>query len=585
MRVRVATLLMVLCLIAAPSLNFGTSLDERSSQSTHTSTDGENDYHESFVLEGQLSDPQDVDTYTIHSTNISVHSLTFALGESLHVEIYSDAGVLIERNLSQNETIHFSGMGENLSIDVSSIVFTAINNYTFGGYSSHSDGEQMIFISAIQDDDASGTLHASDFAGDKVSAWVGGNAPIRLALDTSGDVSVSVHLMDLVGGDIIPIAGGSDTSTIEFRTPDTPPGSDIWELVVRLTSNGSATWSLHAVVDGVGDSLCVHDCSGVLDADQFPNRAEDLTEERFVYTGAVGLNDSTDVYPVFIAGESWETHRVIATIEGDGVEVQIQSWNNSGDFLQPLDVATGVGTIGLNVTPGYHAIKVTGAGEYSLTLHSVNTSNPDDAPIDPGKLQDMWKEFIPFYIGIGLVMLAPMAYVLWSLRGNRMSGNVQAHERSRLKRLRSRLAELIEFEGDEHEITSALEMLEAVQWRATEVEMGEATLTHHTGSLTLKAWHLAAGTLLVGIHIEEQSWELAALRFNASAGSEWRITDVSPASLYDGDEIFLGTLAAGTTRFIRLSLEGSAETLDLHLSGLVDGEPLAAVPAKALLMD
>ena len=55
--------------------------------------------------------------------------------------------------------------------------------------------------------------------------------------------------------------------------------------------------------------------------------------------------------------------------------------------------------------------------------------------------------------------------------------------------------------------------------------------------------------------------------------------------MFDGDEIFLDTLEVGTTRFIRLCLEGDAELLDLHLSGLVDGKPLAAIPAKALLME
>ena len=53
----------------------------------------------------------------------------------------------------------------------------------------------------------------------------------------------------------------------------------------------------------------------------------------------------------------------------------------------------------------------------------------------------------------------------------------------------------------------------------------------------------------------------------------------------DGDEIFLDTLAAGTTRFIQIELEGTAAGLDLHLSGLVDGQPLAAIPARALLLD
>ena len=36
---------------------------------------------------------------------------------------------------------------------------------------------------------------------------------------------------------------------------------------------------------------------------------------------------------------------------------------------------------------------------------------------------------------------------------------------------------------------------------------------------------------------------------------------------------------------MQIELEGTAAGLDLHLSGLVDGQPLAAIPARALLLD
>ena len=128
-------------------------------------------------------------------------------------------------------------------------------------------------------------------------------------------------------------------------------------------------------------------------------------------------------------------------------------------------------------------------------------------------------------------------------------------------------------------------MLEEVQWRATIEEMGKAHLSHHTDSVTLKAWKISGRNLLIGVHVESLPWELAALRFVATDGPSWKLSKVAPASLFDGDEIFLDTLAAGTTRFIQIELEGTAAGLDLHLSGLVDGQPLAAIPARALLLD
>jgi hypothetical protein len=60
------------------------------------------------------------------------------------------------------------------------------------------------------------------------------------------------------------------------------------------------------------------------------------------------------------------------------------------------------------------------------------------------------------------------------------------------------------------------------------------------------------------------------------------IADVSPRHLFQGDEIFLDTLRKGSKTFLRLTLEGEPSNLGFQLSGLVDGEPLAAVPNRSI---
>jgi len=319
--------------------------------------------------------------------------------------------------------------------------------------------------------------------------------------------------------------------------------------------------------------------------------AHPIENTRWETRGWLSENDTVDVYPIFIPGEIWETHRVIANLaDGANAKMQLQSWNNSGPYLTPLDVAHGEQTVGLNMTPGYHVLKViradgvSGSNAYDLDIQTVNMT-PEDAEPFEGEMVDRWREFIPFYIAVGALLLAPLGYVLWSSRGMALDNEVQAHERGRLKRLRERIKRLIESNAEQFEIDSALQMLEEVQWRATIAEMGEANLSHHTDSITLKAWKISGRNLLVGIHVESNSWELAALRFVATEGPSWKLSKVSPASLFDGDEIFLDTLETGSTRFIQLELEGTAAGLDLQLSGLVDGKPLAAIPARALLMD
>jgi hypothetical protein len=60
---------------------------------------------------------------------------------------------------------------------------------------------------------------------------------------------------------------------------------------------------------------------------------------------------------------------------------------------------------------------------------------------------------------------------------------------------------------------------------------------------------------------------------------------VTPESLFDEDEVFLGDLKANTNRFLRVDLEGDAQGFDILLSGLVGGSPVAAVPSKAAILE
>jgi hypothetical protein len=532
-------------------------------------------------LLGELSEPQDNDSYNLTTSPETVHLLVITMVDApIRIEVWENGALLAYIEGGVGLYLLFSSEGGELEIEISSVAFNGTNVYIVAGFA-HAEDE-VLGVAGLA---ASGFVHMDDDAGD-VAVWdVGGNAPIRLDWTSAGDVEFTGHFIDSSGQMIsFPMEGGNGST--EVRTPSTLHGSEQIQLFVTAKANGTGWWWVDHTVLEPRDDACVHDCPNLVDEESFETDSRSMVDESIWLTsGSLSAEDPADVYPIFIPGELWETHRLFATIEGEGVEVQIQAWNNSAEFPSPLAIETGTGTIGLNMTPGYHVVKVMGDGAYSLTVHAVNMSDASDEPIDPGEMVDLWREFIPFYIGIGVVMLLPLAWVIWSLRGTRMSNEIQAHERGRLRRLRERLAQLLSREvPDEEAIDSALKMLEAVQWRATEVEMGEATLTHHTGALTLKAWRLDGQNLLVGIHVEEQPWELAALRFHATAGSEWRVAEVSPAALFDGDEIFLDTLEVGTTRFLRLRLEGTAEGLDLHLSGLVDGKPLAAVPAQALIM-
>ena len=109
-------------------------------------------------------------------------------------------------------------------------------------------------------------------------------------------------------------------------------------------------------------------------------------------------------------------------------------------------------------------------------------------------------------------------------------------------------------------------------------------LRHNTEQVEICAWRINEGraTMLIGIRIAESPWDLAAIRVYAPEGSSVNIAEVSPKHLFNGDEIFLDTLSPQTNTFLRLTISGEPSNIGFHLSGLVNGEPLAAVPNRAI---
>ena len=585
MRARAVVLALLLILLSASSIpaEHLTSVDTID----NPTLDWEGEDTPTYVFEGELSDPQDVDNITLGDEFGVVHFIHLVYAdEPLKIEVRED-GLLHGQAEANMTTFLSSGLGNPMWIEISNVDFTSPNSYRILIHSNAADEDVE-----LHDQTAAGYVHEFDSVGDRSYFTTGGNADIEIQW-FGGEMTEFVgHMTHLPSGHVTSLEFDDFYGNMTIHTPNVDSRHESYEFSISAkTIAAAAPWQLNKTILSGGDALCHHDCPNIIDEDIIQNDAVMIEDARWETHGNLSEQDVVDVYSIFIPGEAWETHRLIATIEDGGEILQIQSWNNSGEFISPLDFAEGVGTVGLNMTPGYHAVKVTradseiGTTPYHLVLQTINVSNEEDKPVEAGPIVDRWKEFIPFYVGIGLLMLAPMGYVLWSLRGTKLSDEVQAHERGRLKRLRERLSKLITTNAEEHEINSALQMLEEVQWRATIAEMGEAALSHHTESVTLKAWRMDQGSLLVGIHVEIAPWELAALRFEAAGGPSWKITKVSPTSLFDGDEIFLDTLNVGATRFLTLELEGSATGLDLHLSGLVEGKPLAAIPARALLMD
>ncbi|MBJ84220.1 MAG: hypothetical protein CMB52_01710 [Euryarchaeota archaeon] len=585
MRMRAVAIGLLLIVLSTSSVP-GEQLESVESIEDAT-TQWEGEATPTLVYEGVLSDPQDTDNISLGDAQGVVHFIQLVHADQpLKIEVRED-GLLHGQDEANTTEFWISGLGNPTWIEISSTEFTSPNSYQIFVHSNAADESVE-----LENMTASGYIHESDSEGDLVTFTTGGNAEIEIQWLGGVMTEFTGHMRHTSSGENTPLDFSTHHGNMTIHTPAVDSRFGQYEIsIIATTDAAAAPWSVNKTIHTQGDALCYHDCPNTFDENIMVSDAFTIENTRWETSGYLGENDSVDVYPIFIPGEIWETHRVIANLAEDTqATIQLQSWNNSGEYIAPLDVANGDSTVGLNMTPGYHLIKVIGAdgasgtNAYHLDVQTVNITAPDAEPYE-GEMVDRWREFIPFYIAIGVLLLAPLGYVIWSSRGVALANEIQVHERSRLKRLRERLKRLLESDAGEYEISSALQMLEDVQWRATVAEMGEASLTHHTESMTLKAWKFSERNLLIGIHVEQAAWELAALRFVATDGPSWKLTNVSPKSLFDGDEIFLDTLEVGATRFLTLELEGTAAGLDLQLSGLVDGQPLAAIPARALLLD
>ncbi|MEC7112459.1 MAG: hypothetical protein VXW72_02890, partial [Candidatus Thermoplasmatota archaeon] len=79
--------------------------------------------------------------------------------------------------------------------------------------------------------------------------------------------------------------------------------------------------------------------------------------------------------------------------------------------------------------------------------------------------------------------------------------------------------------------------------------------------------------LLVGLNTENETWGIAAFRFDAPYGQALSVEHVEPRLLHQGEEVFVDTIAKGTTIFLTVDLAGEATQVDVELNGHVDGVP------------
>tara|TARA_B100001175_G_scaffold317899_1_gene337350 strand:- start:15722 stop:18316 length:2595 start_codon:yes stop_codon:yes gene_type:complete len=428
-----------------------------------------------------------------------------------------------------------------------------------------------------------GHVGSSDSDGDSLKFSSGAKIRMEASCSFTGDINVQI-LLHGINGSILPLDVGCN------EIFETSADTDSVEIIMT-TQNITAGWAL--ILDSLdsGDGNMIGDAPDVMWSETEPYSYWGPLVPGPVgaspYSGSVGIGDSIDIHPFEISDENGSMVLLNSVIDSR-VTYQIQSLDQ--ETWQILNYTNG--TV-ISLPKGIHAIRVEGLFPImaDVTYSFVIVYLGEDVP-DEGEYRDLSHLFTNFYVLIGIIMLLPLAVVTWwnrsSLFGARKNEYALGeHEIRRLRSLRERLSiSAKESEIDQEDVENALRKLGDSPWEGVLGEWGEPLLNYMTEQIEICSWGVPGGDfLIVGIRTFESEWKLAAMSVGSPEGSHVTVRGVSPSHLFEDGEIFLDSLAPHSKKFLRLTIGGDPSSIELEVSGLVEGESLAAVPRQALVWE
>ena len=427
-----------------------------------------------------------------------------------------------------------------------------------------------------------GHISSNDQLGDSLLISTGAKISLPIACHFTGEVALEILLHE-IDGEKEKIVEDSNQCPQNIETSPSSTGIEF-----RVKSEQVIEWEIEVTSPVSGDGVLLGDAPDLLWLESGPSEFWGLiSPSNTPYSGSLGIEDRIDIHPFEITDSNGSRVMIRSDIESP-VTYQIQTL--SQDSWQILNYTNG--TV-ISVPPGIHAIRVEGlspiVGDVEYEFYMVYLG--EDIP-DEGEYRDLSHLFTNFYVLIGGLMLLPLAVVLWWNRSlflekkNTRTG-FEIHEVKKLELLRERLSlEGENLEGDTEGIVKALSMLGDSSWDEALYDLGKPSLRHMTEQIEICSWVIPESSFLIlGIRTFQEKWELTALSVSSPEGSTASITKVSPDHMFEDNEVFLDTLSPETKRFLSLEISGSPSLLELEVSGLVDGEPLAAVPREALSFD
>ena len=318
----------------------------------------------------------------------------------------------------------------------------------------------------------------------------------------------------------------------------------------------------------------------------------------------LAVHDTTDTYRLVVDGWDESIHFVQVIVEGDIAGLEVQMWDidqNTGEVLA-TDITRPVGDqlkIGLQVGRGTHyfqlrfqnASEVTGHlwGEHIeertyMLLPSYSLIDEGEEPwFPPSDDAVYWGNVARWFMGV--LFLLPVVYLGLHIKRSKDFATFVAEKKQRLawyiSRLDSGESNVKETRVD---MAKALHAVAQLEWNDGLEAWGPKRLEHRTDDIALAVWSVderlanqeGAWPVVIGVHVLNGTWDLAALRFDAPEGQGFEVVHVEPRFLFQGEEVFLDTMGKGHRTYLVVELNGPAKQVDVELNGRMDGEPFAA---------
>lgn len=424
-----------------------------------------------------------------------------------------------------------------------------------------------------------GHISSFDQMGDSILIATGAKINLLVVCNFTGNASLEILLHELDGGKE-KIVEDSNQCPSNIVTGPSSTGIEF-----RVKSEQVIEWEIEVTSSEIGDGVFLGDAPDLLWTGKGPSEFWGLLSPSTTpYSGSLRIEDRIDIHPFEITDSNGSMVMIRSDVESQ-VTYQIQTL--SQDSWQILNYTNGTM---ISVPPGIHAIRVEGLSpivgdvEYEFYLVYLGEDIPDE-----GEFRDLSHLFTNFYILIGALMLLPLGVVLWWNRSlfldkKKNKTEFEIHGIKKLELLRERLSiEGGNSESDTEGIVTALSMLGDSSWDEALWDLGKPSLRHMTDQIEICGWIIPESSFLIlGIRTFRDKWDLAALAISTPEGSTASISKVSPEHMFENNEIFLDTLNPETKRFLSLEIGGEPSLIELEISGLVDGEPLAVVPRGAV---